>query len=41
MESSKKVFVIEHCENCPSHQWCTRHDEKQYKNYAISGRYIE
>jgi len=36
MEKQKTVFVIEHCENCPSHKWNTRHDEKQYKNYAIS-----
>ena len=36
MESEKKIFVIEHCENCPAHAWNTRHDEKQYKNYAIS-----
>ncbi|WP_375180682.1 hypothetical protein [Enterococcus rotai] len=30
------VFVVEHCENCSStHAWCTRHDEKKYKDYAV------
>jgi len=27
MNSGKKVFVIEHCENCPSHAWNTRHKD--------------
>jgi len=22
----KKVFIIEHCENCSQHSWNTRHD---------------
>ena len=29
-----QTFVIEHCENCRSHQWNTRHDEAKYKQYA-------
>ena len=33
--ASKKVFVIEHCENCKMHGWNTRHDENKYKAHAI------
>ena len=35
---SKKVFVIEHCENCAGHQWNTRHDPNKYKTNAIGGK---
>ena len=28
------IFVIEHCQNCRSHGWSTRHDEAKYKGYA-------
>ena len=36
MEAEKKIFVIEHCENCAASSWNTRLDEKKYKNYAIN-----
>lgn len=32
---SEKVF-IEHCQNCPSHNWCTKHDESKYLSYYES-----
>ena len=32
----KLVFVIEHCQNCSSHQWNTRHDEAKYTGFAHS-----
>lgn len=31
---SDKIFIVEHCENCRSHQWNTRHDEAKYKSFA-------
>ena len=35
---SGKCFIIEHCENCQTHQWNTRHNPEQYKQYAINGK---
>lgn len=32
---NNKIFVIEHCENCGTHQWNTRHNEGQYKQMAM------
>lgn len=29
-----KIFIIEHCENCKTHLWNTRHDEAKYKQVA-------
>lgn len=29
---SEKV-LIEHCQNCSSHSWCTNHDESKYQSY--------
>jgi len=37
--SVEKIFVIEHCEKCESHQWNTRHKSEQYKHYAHEGKY--
>ena len=28
------IFIIEHCENCQSHSWNTRHKPMQYQNAA-------
>jgi hypothetical protein len=36
MTTAKKTFVIEHCENCQIHNWCTRHDANLYKQHAIN-----
>lgn len=36
MATAKKVFVIEHCENCQMHNWCTRHDAELYKKHAMN-----
>lgn len=33
--SDKKIFVIEHCENCQMHSWNTRHDANKYKQNAM------
>jgi selT/selW/selH-like putative selenoprotein len=30
-EPIKKLIEIEICKNCSIHEWCTRHDEKKYK----------
>ena len=38
--TDKKIFVIEHCENCQMHSWNTRHDEKKYKANALGGKYM-
>lgn len=38
--SKEKVFIIEHCENCQSHQWNTRHDANAYKQHAINRKSI-
>jgi hypothetical protein len=38
--SKEKVFIIEHCENCQSHQWNTRHDANAYKQHAINRKYL-
>ena len=37
--SDKKIFVIEHCENCQMHSWNTRHDAYKYKANALGGKY--
>lgn len=34
-----KIFVIEHCENCATHQWNTRHNEALYKQHAMGGKF--
>lgn len=36
MATARKTFVIEHCENCQMHSWCTRHDANSYKQHAIN-----
>jgi hypothetical protein len=38
--SDKKIFVIEHCENCQMHSWNTRHDANKYKANAMGGKFI-
>lgn len=27
-------YIIEHCVDCKSHKWTTRHNEAKYKQYA-------
>ena len=34
-----KTIVIEVCENCASHQWNTRHDEKKYASNAHQSKF--
>ena len=34
LDFSKPIFVIEHCVDCHTHNWNTRHDEAKYKGYA-------
>jgi hypothetical protein len=29
-EEEKKEIIIEVCQNCSKHQYCTRHDEAKY-----------
>ena len=31
-EEEKIVIMIEVCQNCKNHQWCTRHDESRYNS---------
>ena len=38
--TDKKIFVIEHCENCQMHSWNTRHDANKYKANALGGKFI-
>ena len=38
--SDKKIFVIEHCENCQMHSWNTRHDANKYKANAMGGKFL-
>ena len=30
--SNQQTFVIECCNNCGAHSWCTRHDEAKYES---------
>ena len=32
------AFCIEHCHNCKSHGWNTRHDQNKYLQFAIDLR---
>lgn len=34
----EKTFVVEHCENCKTHSWNTRHDEHRYKSYGLDSK---
>jgi hypothetical protein len=34
---NEKVF-IEYCQRCPTHSWCTKHDESKYNSYFESVR---
>ena len=34
LDFSKPIFVIEHCKDCRTHQYCTRHVEKKYIQHA-------
>ena len=36
--SDSPIFVIEHCVDCQTHSWNTRHDPNKYKQYAINGK---
>ena len=36
LDTSKPVFVIEHCVDCRAHAWNTRHDESKYSGMAGS-----
>ena len=36
----EKTFVVEHCENCKTHSWNTRHDEPKYKKYGLDSKFI-
>jgi|LauGreDrversion4_2_1035121.scaffolds.fasta_scaffold503888_1 hypothetical protein len=43
--SSEKIdlnntIVLEVCQNCKQHAWNTRHDERQYREYALNGKTI-
>ena len=35
------TFIIEHCENCRTHNWNTRHDEAKYKQFAEECKAIQ
>ena len=34
IDQNKPIFIIEHCVDCKSHQWNTRHDLAKYKGFA-------
>ena len=34
LDFEKPIFVIEHCVDCHTHRWNTRHDEAKYKSFA-------
>lgn len=36
LDLDKPIFVIEHCRDCKSHEWNTRHDEAKYVGFADS-----
>ena len=36
IDMNKPIFVIEHCVDCRTHQWNTRHDEGKYVQFADS-----
>jgi selT/selW/selH-like putative selenoprotein len=35
MDDGKRILVIEVCQNCIAHQYCTHHDEEKYNNMFL------
>ena len=36
LDFSKPIFVIEHCKDCSTHGWNTRHNERKYLEFAVN-----